>query len=203
MDPESLNSMTNPAVLNLADIPPPMALLGGRQERKHTEKLPKSRDLILEFVKQYLSLPRVKEIHITPKEIVVSRLVAENEPVVPPKTQESDVDLDFLIDRLDLFSVETTAKDDAYKTLLGICQHLASLQLFPTHLISLPGSSIQRWLKLPFPPQNVFGLQVLYTNTKHLTSAKTLVLGAPNKTEFLADCTHGVVVDIWEVESHE
>lgn len=157
---------------------------------------PQTRDELLEMLKLATSLARVSRIEITPKRLVVKRVVHEREEVFPDKSAlTAEIEPGFLLPRLVM--TEIPARAHAFFTLQAAVDLITDNGLRVIGLWAPQGELVGAWLGLPngSVPRHVFGHAVTYMEGD-VWAQKIVVIGGP--TQWLSDATHAMVIDPWE-----
>jgi hypothetical protein len=166
-------------------------------KRLHTEPLPKSMSALLLYIKRALSQPKVQEVVITEKGILVSReMVDEQEPVVPEG--QNEVDYTFLLNHIEIEQHRFDPTEHGIYALYGATRALVEKKLITFELV-VPGWPLfAAWLgveETKQPPTHIFGIKTTYVSPL-VTNERVVVLGAPPSSLFLTDVTFGMAIDL-------
>jgi len=166
-------------------------------KRLHTEPLPNTMSALLQYVKRAVSQPKVHEVVITEKGILVSREMADEQTPVVPEGQ-NEVDHTFLLNHLEIEQYPFNPKEHGIYTLYGATQKMSEKKLLTFELV-VPGWPLfAAWLgveETQQPPTHVFGIKTAYVSPL-VTNERVIVLGAPPSSLFLTDVTFGLAIDL-------
>lgn len=165
-----------------------------RQLRTHIQPLPRTVDEIVALFKRVVLLPDTQEVRVTPEEFSVRRVVAEGDDVIPKLEGPQQVDLEFVLKRVDLSSLPFDPGRHPYMSLEKATRMLMAYRVKPTFVVAESGEMLSAFLALDDPrPTNLFGMPVVYDNHE-MFEDKVLILGG--STPLLTDVTHGIIIDM-------
>lgn len=166
--------------------------------RTHTQPLPRTVEEIVALFKRVIELPDTYEIRVTTNEFSVQRMVADGEPVLPSVVDAQQVDVAFVLERVEsagnLSSLPFDPERHPYLSLELATRMLGAYRVKPTFLVAQTGDSLSSFLALEEgKPQGVFGMPAIYSDTPAFED-KLVVLGGP--TALLTDVTHAIIIDM-------
>ncbi len=155
----------------------------------------KLRDVLL-LARRVLQMKDLQSFSVTPKNIEITRLTEQDEPVVDEGTD--DLDAAQLIERLHLETHPFNPEEHGMHALFGAVQQVESMKAIPTWIFAPSWGLLAAWLdipKTPVPPVFIFGLRLVIVPTQS-TNGRVLVVGASVNLDFLSDATTAVAVDM-------
>jgi hypothetical protein len=172
-----------------------------RRLRSDTRGLPRTAEELVALFKRVVELPGIQKIEVTPAQVLVQRLVADGESVIPePEEENESLDPAFILSLIEknggLVALEFDPARHPYISLLEATSKISAQKLRPTFIVVSPGGWLGAFLGLPegeFEPDTCFGMKVIYT-ANEIFEEKLLVLGGPSN--LLTDVSYGVVIDM-------
>lgn len=166
-------------------------------KRTHLEPLPKMGvPGVLGYVQRALAQSGVQEISITAKGIQVTReMVDEEEAVVPYGA--SDIDIDFLLSRVELLTHPFDAEEHGTSALFHAAQSLETQKTEARWLLAPGWPLTAAWLGVERKdaPRAVYGFQLLLVPPAK-TNGRAILLGAPANHHLLSDAVLGISIDL-------
>lgn len=172
----------------------------GRRLRSDTRALPRTAEELVALFKRVIELPDLQKVEVTPTQVLVQRLVSDDESVIPePEDARDEADPEFILKTIEksggLVELEFDPNRHPYISLLDATGKISAKKFRPSYVIAPAGGWLGAFLGLPegAEPETCFGMKVIYTGSD-LFEDKLLVLGGPSN--LLTDVAYGVVIDM-------
>lgn len=164
----------------------------GKRLRMHTQPLPRTLEEIVALFKRVVELPDTHEIRVTPSEFFVQRMVRDGEDIIPRLDVPQEVDLPFILSRIDIKPLPFDPSRHPYLSLELATRMLTSLRVKPTFIAAQSGEMLSAFLALDdMEPTTIFGMNVIYSDSE-LLEDKIVVFGGTSS--LLTDLTHGIII---------
>lgn len=172
-----------------------------RRLRSDVRTLPRSPEELVLLFKRLIELPGIQRVEVTPQNIIVQRLISDNEQVIPDagEGESTEIDIGFLLTSISkneaLIELPFEPDRHPYHALLSATAHIHDKKLRPCFLIAPEGEWLGAYLGLPegAVPESCFGMRVVYTRDEAFED-KLLVLGGPSN--LLTDVSIGVAINL-------
>lgn len=157
---------------------------------------PTSNAELLRYLRRVLSVPAIQRIEISPKGVLVERVMDNaDDPVVPDGTD--DVDIAGVLMRTEITAHPFDPKEHAMYALLSASQTVTKSR--ELYAVVAPGwPLLSAWLGVETtkePPKTIFGTK-LFLVPSSVTNGRVVLLGAKAPAMFLTDVDMGVAIDL-------
>lgn len=166
-------------------------------KRTHLEPIPKGGvGPTLQIVRRAIVQPGVQEVRISTRGVEVVREMGDDDGDVLPRGSD-DVDIDFLLEKLDLAMHPYREDEHGTAALFAACEAIHARKLFPRWIL-LPGwPLVAAWLgvEAKSAPRTLYGLQTHFVQSAQV-NGRAVLLGSPEHYYHLSDAVAGITIDL-------
>lgn len=162
-------------------------------ERKtESQPMPKSLSGLLALLKSALALPRVDELRVTPKEVVVTRRIAAGETVWE-KLPDLEPDPVFLVENIERLEMPVDPERHPWHQLFDAMAVIQARRLSVMFVCAPAGGLFAAELGLDEDPEWLMGYPVHYTSNP-LYAERAVIVGGTSP--YLEDASLGVLITL-------